>query len=80
MLDNGQPALATTHESVLGFPKGQDSAFFGDEGTEIPSFSPDKGTTGQANLPQDGTGQDSLSKSGIRTEQSLFVSYDYTCY
>ena len=44
----------------LGFPKGRDSAIFPDKGTEVPSLSWDKGTTGQAkNLAKgrDGPGQ-----------------------
>jgi hypothetical protein len=32
----------------LGFPMGQDSATFRDKGTEVPSFSRNKETTGQA--------------------------------
>ena len=32
----------------LAFPTGRDSATFRDKGTEIPSLSRDKGTTGQA--------------------------------
>jgi hypothetical protein len=49
------------------FPTGRDSATFWDKGTEIPSLSRDKGTTGQAqNLAtgRDGTGRDfdSLSR------------------
>ena len=46
--------------SVLGFPTGQDSATFRDKGTEVPSLSRDKRTTGQAqNLAKgrDGPGQ-----------------------
>ena len=45
--------------SVLAFPTGRDSETFRDKGTEIPSLSRDKGTTGQAqNLAtgRDGTG------------------------
>ena len=44
----------------LGIPTGQDSATFRDTGTEVPSLSRDKGTTGQAkNLAKgrDGMGQ-----------------------
>ena len=32
----------------LGFPTGRDIATFWDKGTEVPSLSRDKGTTGQA--------------------------------
>ena len=32
----------------LEFPTGRDSATFRDKGTEVPSLSRDKGTTGQA--------------------------------
>ena len=45
---------------LVGFPTGRDSATFRDNGTEVPSLSQDKGTTGQAkNLAKgrDGTGQ-----------------------
>ena len=45
---------------LLGFPTGRDSATFRDNGTEVPSLSRDKGTTGQAkNLAKgrDGPGQ-----------------------
>ena len=52
----------------LGFPMGRDGASFWDKGTEVPSLSGDKGTMGQWDklkiLPRDGTGRDSLSKSG----------------
>ena len=44
----------------LVFPMGRDSATFRDKGTEVPSLSRDKGTTGQAqNLAKgrDGLGQ-----------------------
>jgi hypothetical protein len=44
----------------LVFPTGRDSATFRDKGTEVPSLSRDKGTTGQAkNLSKgrDGPGQ-----------------------
>ena len=34
--------------SELGFPTGRDGATLRDKGTEIPSLSQDKGTTGQA--------------------------------
>ena len=45
---------------ILAFPTGQDSETFRDNGTEIPSLSRDKGSTGQAkNLAKgrDGSGQ-----------------------
>ena len=47
----------------VGFPTGRDSATFRDKGTEVPSFSRDKGTTGRAkNLAKgrDGPGQPKL--------------------
>ena len=34
--------------SIVGFPKGRDSATFRDKGTEVSSLSQDKGTAGQA--------------------------------
>ena len=46
-------------EFKLAFPTGRDGATFRDKGTDIPSLSRDKGTTGQAqNLAtgRDGTG------------------------
>ena len=58
--------------SIVGFPKGRDTATFRDKGTEVSSLSQDKGTTERAqNLAR---GQDSLSKSwtGQDTGQSIF--------
>ena len=44
--------------SEVAFPTGRDSATFRDKGTEVPSLSRDKGTTGQAqNLA---TGRDGI--------------------
>ena len=51
------------------FPTGQDSATFLDKGTEVPSLSRDKGTTGQAqNLTKgpDGSGQPVKTWDGTR--------------
>ena len=51
---------------VAGFPTGLDSATFRDKGTEVPTLSREKGTTGQAkNLAKgwDGLGQ---PKFGMR--------------
>ena len=56
----------------LAFPTGRDSATFRDKGTEVPSLSRDKGTTGQAkNLAKgrDGPGQ-AKSWTGDKTGQS----------
>ena len=61
----------------LAFPTGRDSAIFRDKGTEVPSLSRDKGTTGQAqNLA---TGLDGRGRAGRAcqnpergTGQSLF--------
>ena len=53
----GQSAAGTGFQ--IGFPMGRDSTTFRDKGTEVPSLSYDKGTTGQAkNLAkgQDGPG------------------------
>ena len=53
------------------FLTGQDSATFWEKGTEVPSFSRDKGTTGQAeNLEKglDGPGQPK-SRTGRRTKR-----------
>ena len=44
----------------LAFPTGRDSETFRDNGTEVPSLSRDKGTTGQAKnlaMGRDGSGQ-----------------------
>jgi hypothetical protein len=44
----------------VGFPTGRDSATFRDKGTEVPPFSWDKGTMGQAQnlaMGRDGPGQ-----------------------
>ena len=62
---------ATEPVSERGFPTGRDSATFRDNGTENPSLSRDKGTTGQAkNLAKgwDGPGQQK-SGTGSRTKQ-----------
>ena len=49
---------------VLGFLTGRDSAPFRDNGTEVPSLSRDKGTTGQAqNLA---TGHDRTGQAGVK--------------
>ena len=63
----------------LAFPTGRDSETFQDNGTEVPSLSRDKGTTGQAKnfakgrdrsaQPKAGTGRDS-QKPGRDTGQS----------
>ena len=53
---------------ILGFATGQDSANFQDKGTEVPTLSQDKGTTGQAqNLAkgQDGPGNPVKIQDGI---------------
>ena len=50
----------TNKTTEVAFPTGRDSETFRDNGTEIPSFSRDKGTMGQAkNLAKgrDGSGQ-----------------------
>ena len=62
---------------ILGFPTGRDSATFRDNGTEVPSLSWDKGTTGQAkNLakgwdgpgqPKFGTGRAGIAKNRDET-------------
>ena len=54
----------------VGFPTGRDSATFRDKGTEAPSLSRDKGTTGKAkNLAKgrDGPGQPKfgMGRAGI---------------
>ena len=70
--------------SKLAFPTGRDSETFRDNGTEIPSLSRDKGTTGQAKnfakgregsgQPKSGTGRDA-GQNG--TEQKRTV-LEYT--
>ena len=48
----------------LGFPTGRDSVTFRDKGTEVPSLSRDKWTTGQAeNLAM---GWDATGRAGTR--------------
>ena len=79
----------SAREYQLGFPTRRDSATFRDKGTEVPSLSWDKGTTGHAqNLATgwDGRGQPvkirdgtitiflSKSRMGHWTGQSLFLS------
>ena len=59
----------------LGFPMTRNSATFWNKGTEVPSLAWDKGTTRKFKIfPQDGTGQDSQSKSrtGHGTGQLLY--------
>ena len=51
---------ATRSYCKIAFPTGRDSATFRDKGTEVPSLSRDKGTTGQAKIlakGRDGPGQ-----------------------
>ena len=45
---HGTSLLSTPGQFGLAFPTGRDSATFRDKGTEIPTLSRDKGTTGQA--------------------------------
>ena len=55
---------------ILVFPTGRDSEAFRDNGTEVPSLSWDKGTTGQAkNLAkeQDRSGQPKSGTGRVRT-------------
>jgi hypothetical protein len=57
--------------SIIGFPTGRDSATSRDNGTEVPSLSRDKGTTGQAKnlaMGRDGPGQPK-SRRGRGTKQ-----------
>ena len=54
---------------MLGFPTGRDRATFWDKGTEVPSLSRDKGTTGQAQnlaMGRDGPGQSIKIRDGTR--------------
>ena len=60
MTSSATPADTATSSRVLpvyelGFPTGRDSATFPDNGTEVPSLSQDKGTTGQKFLYCPGT-------------------------
>ena len=57
----------------LAFPMGRDSPNFRDKGTEVPSLSRDKGTTGQAqNLAKgrDGLGQPKFGTGRARTDKN----------
>ena len=57
----------------LGFPIGRNNATFWDKGTEVPSLSRDKGTTGQAqNLAKgrDGPGRAGPGQPKFRTGQA----------
>ena len=66
------------------FPTGRDSATFRDKGTEVPSLSRDKGTTGQALKPCHGMGQDfdSLSRPetsrGTEMKEKAFKKWDFS--
>ena len=51
----------------IWFPTRQDSATFWDIGTDIPSLSQDKGTTGQAKKSCQGTGWAGTAKIRDRT-------------
>ena len=56
--------------SELGFPTGRDGATLRDKGTEIPSLSRDKGTTGQAKIfakGRDGPRQPKFETGPTRT-------------
>ena len=71
--------------SIIGFPTGWDSATSRDNGTEVPSLSRDKGTTGQAKnlaMGQDrpgqpksgrgpGTKQDRVEKDVLKQENDV---------
>ena len=56
--------LLSTSQPHLGFPTGQDSATFWDKGTEVPSFSWDKGTIGQDKDLAKGLTCQSLGREG----------------
>ena len=64
--------LMTFKGTSLGSPTGHDSASFWDKGTEVPSLSRDKGTTGQAQNLAIGQGQP--VKIRDKTGQSLIFS------
>ena len=56
----------------LGFPSGRDSATFQDSGTEVPSLSRDKGTTGQSkNLAKGRDGTDVLKQENDVRKQEI---------
>ena len=57
--------MASVVEYQLGFPLGQDSATFRDKGTEVPSLSWDKGTTGQAKNLAKGRDRSGQPKFGM---------------
>ena len=66
---------------MLAFPTGRDSETFRDNGTEIPSLSRDKGTTGQAkNLAKgrDGLGQPKFGTGRARTDKNWDGTQDKT--
>ena len=50
----------------LAFPMGRDSETFRDNGTEIPSLSQDKGTTGQAKNLAKGRAGTAKNRDGMR--------------
>ena len=61
----------------VGFPTGRDSATFRDKGTEIPSLSRDKRTTGQAqNLAKGGDGLGQPVKIKDRTRDGMLPDFD----
>ena len=57
--------LLSWFELKLAFPMGRDSATFQDKGTEVPSLSQDKGTTGR------GTKRDRAEKDILKQEKDV---------
>ena len=73
--------ILISHPCKVAFPTGRDSATFRDEGTEIPSLSRDKGTTGQAqNLAKgrDGPGQPKFGAGQVGTAKIRDGTWDKT--
>ena len=61
----------------VGFPTGRDSATFRDKGTDVPSLSRDKGTTGQAqNLAKGRNGPRQPVKIRDRTQDGTVPDFD----
>ena len=63
------------------FPKGWSNATFRDKGTEVPSLSLDKGTTGQAKNPakgRDGPGQPKFGTGRVGTAKIRDRTRDIT--
>ena len=61
--------------SKVEFPTGRDSATFWDNGTEVPSLTRDKGTTGQAKNLAKGRDGTAKIRDGTIVEGRMHILY-----